>query len=236
MAIVLVGGIVFVGLLLITPSVRTAPELASQLDREHHAAETARALPSRFSAALRAIQDQGFAHRAASASAGPFTTQLLGASRRDELTLDQQLAATLYLHGRGGAMAGIERTLLGLKLYWTYSRSQVVRMYAAVADFGSSYYGLTTASCGYFRRTPPRLSWAEMAMLAAVVTAPVADDPHTHPAAAKRGRADVLRALVTAHVLSRADAARAERQPLRLARRAAPAVNSAREVSCPRSG
>jgi hypothetical protein len=39
LAIVLVGGIVFIGLLLITPSVGTAPELVGQLDREHHAAE-----------------------------------------------------------------------------------------------------------------------------------------------------------------------------------------------------
>ncbi len=236
LAIAVVGCIAFIGLLLATPSVGTAPELVSQLDREHHVAEAARALPARFSAALTAIQDQSFARRAAPAGAGPFTGQLLDASRRDELTLDQQLAAMLYIRGRGGAMAGIERTLLGLKLYWTYTRAEVVRMYAAVADFGRGYYGLAAASCGYFRRLPPKLSWGEMAMLAAVVTSPAADDPYVHPAAARRGQAAVLRGLVAAHVLSRADAAQAGRRPWRLARRGAAAVSSARGVSCPRSG
>jgi len=108
-------------------------------------------------------------------------------------------------------------------------------MYAAVADFGRGYFGLTAASCGYFRRLPPKLSWAEMAMLAAVVKAPVADDPYIHPADAKRGQAAVLHGLVAAHVLSRAGAAQAARLPLHLARRAAPAVSSATGVRCPRS-
>jgi len=69
-------------------------------------AGAAGAVPARFAAALTAVADQGDqAGHAAAAGAGGLTGRLLGGSGRDELALDQQLAAALYLRGRGGAGA-----------------------------------------------------------------------------------------------------------------------------------
>jgi penicillin-binding protein 1A len=89
-------------------------------------------------------------------------------------------------------------------------------MYADVAYFGHSYYGLGAASCGYFGVTPARLSWPEAAMLAGLVQAPSADDPIAHFAAARARESHVLGRLVATGHLSPAQAVSFYRQPLDL--------------------
>jgi membrane peptidoglycan carboxypeptidase len=90
-------------------------------------------------------------------------------------------------------------------------------MYAEVAYFGDGYYGLTAASCGYFGKEPADLNWAQAAMLAGVVNAPTADDPRTHPLAARAREAHVFDRLVAVGDLTRAQAGAAFAQPLALA-------------------
>ena len=216
MALGLLGAIVFTALLLVTPSVGNAPRIIRDLERTHNSAYASSA-PVRFSAALEAIQDRVHDSRSGSMSGvTEFVGQLLEPSRRDKLTIDQQLASMLYLRGDQGEVAQIERAVLVLKLHWSYSESALMGMYAAVASFGHGYYGLAAASCGYFGQRPAQLSWGQIALLAAAVTNPATDDPYQHFARAERYEAAVLRALVAAGTLSRAQAGEIAQQPLHL--------------------
>ena len=57
-------------------------------------------------------------------------------------TIDQQLAKNLYTGGHSGFTEDLEQLAVAVKLNQTYSRPQILRMYAEVAYYGHGYYGL----------------------------------------------------------------------------------------------
>ena len=54
----------------------------------------------------------------------------------------------------------------------TYSKDEILSMYAAHAPFGGNVVGLETASWRYYGRPPSKLSWGEIATLAVLPNAP----------------------------------------------------------------
>ena len=142
-------------------------------------------------------------------------------------TITQQLAKMLYTPSGSGLASEAEQVALAVKLNFTYSKAQILQMYADVAYFGQNYYSLGAASCGYFGVPPARLSWTQAAMLAGLVQAPSAYDPVTHPVLAHEREAHVLGRLVATGTLTAAQARAALARPLRLVprqlARAAPA-------------
>lgn len=62
--------------------------------------------------------------------------------------------------------------LLALRLEQSYSKMQILEMYAAHAPFGGNVVGIQAASLKYFNRRPEELSWAEAALLAVLPNAP----------------------------------------------------------------
>lgn len=66
---------------------------------------------------------------------------------------------------------GIE-IILALRLEFSYSKDQILQLYASHAPFGGNVVGLETASWRYFKKAPEKLSIAESAMLAVLPNAP----------------------------------------------------------------
>lgn len=221
MALAVLGAMALTGLLLALPGVGDAPTLARGLARAHHAAYPGPALPARVAASLVATEDHRFY---AEPGIDPVAVGrvILGRLARGPdqggSTLYQQLARMLYLPGRSGMLAEAEQVLMGIKLDLRYSKAQILQMYTDIAYFGHGYYGLAAASCGYFARPAANLSWGQAAMLAGLVQAPTADDPVAHFANARAREAHVLIRLIATGKLTPRQAARAYRQPLRLAR------------------
>jgi penicillin-binding protein 1A len=127
-------------------------------------------------------------------------------------TLEQQLAKNLYSRGRSGFTVKAEEVMLAFKLAMSYSKPQILQMYAEVAYYGDNYYGLQAASCGYFGTEPSQLTWPQAALLAGVVNAPTADDPRTNPANARARELHVVDRLVAVGDLTQGqgDAVRAQ--------------------------
>ena len=61
---------------------------------------------------------------------------------------------------------------LTLRLEQSYSKEQILQLYAAHAPFGKNIVGLKAAALKYFDRDPGQLSWAEAAFLAVLPNAP----------------------------------------------------------------
>jgi penicillin-binding protein 1A len=122
----------------------------------------------------------------------------------------------LYTPGQTGVNVEVEQLILGIKLDVSYSKAQILRLYADIAYFGHGYYGLGAASCGYFGVTPAGLSWPQAALLAGLVQAPSADNPIAHYSVARAREAHVLGRLAATGKLTQAQAARAYRAPLHL--------------------
>ena len=186
-------------------------------DREHHAVYPGPPVPARFAASLIATEDHRFRSEP---GIDPFAigrvvlAKVTGGGDQGGATLYQQLAKLLYTSAGSGALAKAEQVALAIKLDLTYSKTQILQMYADVAYFGHGFYGLAAASCGYFGQQPAQLSWPQAAMLAGLVLEPSADDPLDHPARARSREAHVLGRLVATQVLTRAQAASAFTQPL----------------------
>jgi penicillin-binding protein 1A len=219
LALALVGVLAFATLLLVTPSVGNAPSLAGAFDRAHGAAYPGPVVPTRFADSLVATEDHRFY------SEPGFDPIAIGrvivgrATRQPDqggATLYQQLAKMLYTPGQAGVSVQVEQIILGIKLDLSYSKPQILRMYADVAYFGRGYYGLAEASCGYFGVTPAGLTWPQAALLAGMVQAPTVDNPIAHYTVARAREAHVLGRLVVTGKLTAAQAARAYRAPLHL--------------------
>jgi penicillin-binding protein 1C len=61
---------------------------------------------------------------------------------------------------------------MALRLEATYSKNEIMALYASNAPFGSNVIGLDAASWRYFGRGPEKLSWGEMAALAVLPNSP----------------------------------------------------------------
>jgi membrane peptidoglycan carboxypeptidase len=180
----LVGGVLFV----LTPSASQATALAQAQAREHHIGYPGAPVPRYFAQALVATEDHRFYSDPGVdplAMARAAASWITGGQDQGGSTINQQLAKNLYTSGRSGFTQVLEQLALAVKLNMTYSRAEILRLYAEVAYYGNGYYGLTAASCGYFGRPPAQLSLVQAAMLAGVVNAPTYDDPLVYPAQAR---------------------------------------------------
>jgi penicillin-binding protein 1A len=219
LALALVAVLAFIALLLITPSVGNAPDLAQSFDRAHHAVYPGPPVPARFAESLVATEDHRFY---AEPGVDPYAVarvirgRVTGQPDQGGATLYQQLAKMLYTPGRSGVTVEVEQIMLGIKLYLSYPKAEILRLYADIAYFGHGYYGLAEASCGYFGVTPAGLSWPQAALLAGLVQAPSTDNPIAHFAVARAREAHVLGRLAATGKLTQAQASRAYRQPLHI--------------------
>jgi penicillin-binding protein 1A len=217
--LVVLGALALGALLLVTPSVANAPTLARQQDVAHHSVYPGPPVPARFAASLVATEDHRFYSEPGIdplAIARVIEAAVTGQGDQGGATLDQQLAKLLYTDGKSGVPAKAEQVGLAVKLYLSYSHSQILQMYADVAYFGHGYYGLSAASCGYFGTPSAGLSWPEAAMLAGLVQGPSTDDPIVHFARARAREQHVLGRLVATGTLTQAQANTAYSQPLHL--------------------
>ena len=201
-----------------TPSVGHAWSMARKLAKEHYSVFPGPPVPYKFSAALIATEDHRFGSEPGVdpyAIARVFLAGLTGGGDQGGATIYQQLAKVLYTPaGGGGIPTEIEQIALAIKLKYSYTDPQILRMYSAVVYFGHGFYGLAAASCGYFGRQPDRLSWPQAAVLAGLVQAPSAYDPLAFPRLAGSRESHVISRLVATGGLTSRQAAAALTVPV----------------------
>lgn len=219
--LLLVLGAIAIGVLAAaTPSAGQATALAQALARSRHISWPGPPVPERFAQALVATEDHRFYGEP---GIDPFAfgrllfAKVTGGQDQSGSTIEYQLARMLYTPvGRPGLATQAEDAALAVKLNLTYSKQQILVLYADAAYFGQGYYGLQAAACGYFGRPPASLTVAQAALLAGLVNAPSTDDPVLYPAAARSREQHVLSRMVATGYLTSAEAGLALSQPLGL--------------------
>ncbi|HET7017268.1 MAG TPA: biosynthetic peptidoglycan transglycosylase [Streptosporangiaceae bacterium] len=204
-------------LMAITPSVGSAWSLARKQATAHHAPFPGPPVSQRFSAALIATEDHRFGSEPGVdpiAIGRVLFAGITGGGDQGGATLYQQLAKILYTPNQGGVPTEIKQIALAVKLKFSYTDPQILRMYAAIVYFGHGFYGLQAASCGYFGRQPNHLSWPQAAVLAGLVQAPSAYDPLVFPRLARSREQHVISRLVATKTLTRPQAAKAMAVPI----------------------
>jgi membrane peptidoglycan carboxypeptidase len=202
-----------------TPSAGQATSLAEAQASQHHIAYPGPQVPQYFAEALVATEDHRFY---ADPGVDPLAlfrvtaSWITGHTDGGGSTIDQQLAKNLYTSGQSSFPQIVEQVAVAVKLNRTYSRAEILRMYAEIAYYGHGYYGLQAASCGYFGHQPDHLTVVQAAMLAGAVNAPTYDDPLVYPARARARLVHVIDRMAAVGYLTKAQQDAALKVPLDL--------------------
>ena len=87
-------------------------------------------------------------------------------------TLTMQVIRLSRHHARRNLWEKVIESIQSIRLECSYSKNEIMALYASQAPFGSNVIGLDAASWRYFGRSPDKLSWGEMASLAVLPNAP----------------------------------------------------------------
>jgi membrane peptidoglycan carboxypeptidase len=89
-------------------------------------------------------------------------------------TITQQLAKNLYFTNEKKFSRKIAEVFLAMKLQKKYSKDEIIELYSNIVYFGEGYYGINTASKGYFKKELNELGLYEVTILAGLPNAPSA--------------------------------------------------------------
>lgn len=155
--------------------------VANVFDKEHRFYVAYEDIPPRLIEALIAIEDTAFfehngVNTDAIARAG---LKMLRAGKAVEggSTLTQQLVKNTELTPERTINRKIKEALLAYQLEIKLSKEQILERYLNHIFFGHGYYGIKTASLGYFRKDLNELNLKEIAMLVGMPKAPSSYDP-----------------------------------------------------------
>ncbi|HET9077038.1 MAG TPA: biosynthetic peptidoglycan transglycosylase [Acidimicrobiales bacterium] len=215
-ALTLVAGF-FSVLFVTTPSVRNAPTLVAGILAAHHDPSDHGVVPSKVAAALLATEDSRFYSDPAVDLQGTVRAMWGLVTQNPNLggaTLEVQLAKLLYTPDQSAPLALAKQVVLAVKLDQAFTKHQILAMYLDAVYFGDGAYGITAAAQHYFGRSPEALSWAQATLLAGLVQAPTAYNPHHHLHLALLRRDHVLERMVAVGDLTPAQVAAVRTQPL----------------------
>ena len=87
-------------------------------------------------------------------------------------TLTMQVIRLSRHKEKRGIWQKLVESILAIRLECSYSKKEIMSLYASNAPFGSNVVGLDAASWRYYGRSPEKLSWGEMAALAVLPNSP----------------------------------------------------------------
>ncbi|MBV8778261.1 MAG: penicillin-binding protein 1C, partial [Alphaproteobacteria bacterium] len=139
-------------------------------------------------------------------------------------TLTMQVARLLEPRRERTLLVKLREIVRAVELERTLSKQQILALYLSLAPYGGNLEGVRAASLAYFGKEPRRLTLGETALLVALPQSPEARRPDRAPDAARRARDRVLERIATAGIVAHDEIARAEAEPVPMARKAMPAL------------
>lgn len=141
---------------------------------------------------------QNFKAKSVVSGGSTITMQVIRLSRRESRTLWQKLI----------------EVLLALRLELSYSKKEILKLYAGNAPFGSNVVGLDAAAWRYFGRSAESLSWGEMATLAVLPNSPSLVHPGKNSPRLIKKRNDLLDKLAVLKVIDQSTANLSKLEPI----------------------
>jgi membrane peptidoglycan carboxypeptidase len=129
-------------------------------------------------------------------------------------TITEQLVKDVYLGGSDRGYNKLEDLIIALKVEQVIDKGQILADYLSVITTGRNRYGVRAAACAYFHAPLRGLTLGQYALLAGVTQAPSLYDPTVDPDAAAMRRGHVLSAMVADHMITPAEAATANAEPV----------------------
>lgn len=131
-------------------------------------------------------------------------------------TITMQVARLASKNSERNIWNKLKETTLALRIEMSYSKKEILALYATNAPFGSNVVGLDAAAWRYFGRSADKLSWAEMATLAVLPNAPSLVHPGRNRETLLAKRNKLLDKLSTSGKISKESCELAKLEPLPL--------------------
>ncbi|NLK67516.1 MAG: PBP1A family penicillin-binding protein [Campylobacteraceae bacterium] len=163
---------------------RNGDLIANVFDEENRVYVRYEDIPGRVIEALVAIEDTNFfEHEGINVEAiirALIKDIQAGGFVQGASTLTQQLIKNIVLTSEKKIDRKIKEVILALKLENELTKEEILERYLNEVYFGHGYYGIRTASLGYFRKELDELTLKEMAILVGLPKAPSSYDPTRH--------------------------------------------------------
>lgn len=182
-------------------------------------------VPAIFIKALRAGEDSRFMYHHGVDYIGVVRALKLTAQGNAQggSTITQQLARNAYDLKQEAVMreeSTLQRKMveafLARRIEDRYSKRDILGFYLNRIYFGSGFYGIRSASLGYFGKEPMALTTEECASLVTLIKNPTGRSPLNSPQANRIGRDYVLGRMREERMISSAELARLQALPLKL--------------------
>lgn len=175
-------------------------------------------VPDKYARAALEYEDRRF-HRHAGVSLPAIVRAALQNWRAKEVvsggsTLTMQLVRLSRGNPPRTVGEKLREMLLATRIEWSYTKEEILNLYAAHAPFGGNVVGLEAAAWRYFGHDPAGLSWAEAATLAVLPNSPALIHPGRSRKALLAKRDRLLRRLLQSGDLDSAEYAAALIEPL----------------------
>lgn len=163
---------------------RNGELIANLFDEENRIYVPFNQIPSRLVEAVVAIEDTSFFEHAGLNYEAIFRASYRVALARKAVegasTITQQLVKNLLLTRDKTIDRKLKEAILSLRVETKLTKEQIIERYLNAIYLGHGYYGIKTASHGYFRKPLEDLTLKEMAILAGLPRAPSFYDPTKH--------------------------------------------------------
>lgn len=131
-------------------------------------------------------------------------------------TLTQQFIKNAIVGNEHSIFRKIKEAILAIQLEKKYTKSEILQMYLNEVPYGSTNYGIESASQSYFKKPASELNLPEAAALAAIIKAPTR---YLNDHDALRSRRDlVLRLMFEQNMITAEEKTEAQNSALRLYR------------------
>ncbi len=142
-----------------------------------------------------------------------FIDNLQSDSTRGGSTITQQVIKKNFVGDELTIQRKITEALYAVELEQRFDKEQILEFYLNSVYFGSSAYGVKTASREYFEKPMDQLSIAEAATLAVIIRNPSENDPRREAERALMRRDDVIDLMARSEFITVEEAERAKAEP-----------------------
>jgi transglycosylase len=134
-----------------------------------------------------------------------YTNTIAGQTVEGGSTITQQLVKNLFLSSKRIMSRKVEEVFLAYLMEHYYSKDEIITMYLNTIYYGTDYYGIKSASEGYFNTEPKDLNLSQAAVLAGIPQAPSYFNPVSNIDATKQRQRTVLTLMAQQGIISYAD-------------------------------
>ena len=142
--------------------------------------------------------------------------QSMDLTKEGASTITQQLARNIYLSMDVTMTRKLREQFTAIQIERTYTKREILEMYANTVYFGRGAYGIQVASEIFFNKEPKDLSVAEAAVLVGMLKAPENYNPVTNPERALQRRNTVLALMAETGVVGGKKYSEAVKSPITL--------------------